>query len=695
MPPIVTRLVTDSVEVVLAGDGRRLPAIVHFGAPLGDPLEGALFDRLLPGGGLDVDVEPSIVAEPARGWFGVPGISTSRTDGPASALFTLESFDHTPESLSFVARDATAAIELAIAVALSPAGALTIEATITNRGTDDLHVHALNVSIPVGAAAAEVLTLGGRHAMEFCEERTSWGRSVVSVASRRGRTSHEQQPTVFAGSIGFGEADGEVWGVHLAWSGNHQLVCDGVTDGRRIISAGELLVPGEVRLAPGDSHRAPTVVAAFSSDGLDGVSRALHSHARSVRPVRSGRRPVILNTWEAVYFDHDLDRLRRLADVAAACGIERFVLDDGWFRGRRDDTAGLGDWLVDETVWPDGLAPLIDHVRAVGMDFGLWVEPEMVNPDSAMHRAHPEWALETPGHPRLLGRHQLVLDLGRHDVREHLFERLDALLGAHPIAHVKWDHNRDLVWSGSHDQTRGFYELLERLRAAHPSVDFESCASGGGRIDLGVCRHVQRFWTSDSIDALDRLAIQRGFSRVFPPEMMGAHIGSPVCHTTGRRHALAFRALSAMPGWLGVEWNLLEASEHELERLAEVIAIHKQHRDLLHSGDAVRFDHPDAGIVAHGVVALDRSEALVTIARVANGPAMHSPPLRLTGLDADARYRLQRIRLGSDVWALHRRLPTWVDGCVTASGRQLSTAGLPMPPLLPESGLLVHLCRES
>lgn len=694
MSRIVARLVSDSSELLLVADGDGLPSIAHFGERLdasSSDIDPALFDRYVPGGGLDVDPRPAIIPEAARGWFGVPGLAAARAAGPLTPVFIVDSIVADDHRAQLHARDDHAGLALDLTLCLSQAGALAIDVAVNNTGADAVDIGELTVAIPVGGAAREVMTLGGRHAMEFGDVRTVWDRSTISVASRRGRTSHEQLPTVFVGEPGFGENRGEVWGVHLAWSGNHQLVCDGVTDARRTISAGPLLGVGEIRLAPGETFAAPTVVAARSSNGITGVSRAFHDHARRIRPPRRGSRPVLLNTWEAVYFRHDLPTLRSLAEVAARCGIERFVLDDGWFRGRRDDTAGLGDWHVDATVWPDGLGPIIDHVTSLGMDFGLWVEPEMVNPDSDLYRTRPEWALESPGHPRLTGRNQLVLDLGRDDVRDHLFGRLDALLSEHRIAHLKWDHNRDLVSPGSHAQTAGFYELLARLRAVHPDVDIESCASGGGRVDLGVTGHVQRFWTSDSIDALDRLAIQRGFTRVHPPEMMGAHIGSPVCHTTGRRHALAFRALSAMPGWLGVEWNLLDASDHELERLTEVISIHKQHRHLLHAGDTIRLDHPDPCIVAHGTVAQDRREALFTVARTANGPSMHTPSLKFAGLDAATHYRVSRVPLGRDIWALHRTLPEWLDTTPVISGHVLHTVGLTVPPLLPESGVLVHL----
>jgi alpha-galactosidase len=291
---------------------------------------------------------------------------------------------------------------------------------------------------------------------------------------------------------------------------------------------------------------------------------------------------VHLNTWEAVYFRHDVDTIKALADRAAQVGVERFVLDDGWFGTRRPDSSGLGDWWVSTEVWPEGLRPLVDHVRNLGMEFGIWVEPEMVNPDSVLYRRHPGWVLADGRYPPVYGRNQLVLDLGREEVRDYLFSALDTLLRDHDISYLKWDHNRDLVApvssgrAGVRSQTLGLYDLLDRLRRVHPHVDIETCASGGGRVDFGIIERTGRVWTSDSIDALDRLHIQRGFSLLFPPELMGSHVRAPTAHVTRRRHRTRFRGIAAMFGAFGVEWNLLDAGDEELAELAEIIALHKR-----------------------------------------------------------------------------------------------------------------------
>ena len=313
-------------------------------------------------------------------------------------------------------------------------------------------------------------------------------------------------------------------------------------------------------LGTGEEYATPWLYAVWSDRGLDGLSAALHAWQRARPGHPASPRPVVLNTWEAVYFDHGLERLTGLADTAAELGVERFVLDDGWFRGRRDDSAGLGDWYVDEDVWPDGLAPLIEHVRGRGMEFGLWVEPEMVNADSDLFRAHPDWVLGVPGRLPPEWRRQQVLDLANPDCFAYLLERLDALLGEYDIAFLKWDHNRDLVEARVHAQTLAVYRLLDELRARHPGVEIESCASGGGRVDLGILERTDRVWASDSNDALERQAIQRWTGLLLAPELVGAHVGPPRAHTTGRTHDLSFRVATALFGHFGFEWDVSAAS---------------------------------------------------------------------------------------------------------------------------------------
>jgi alpha-galactosidase len=467
-----------------------------------------------------------LLGEHSRGRYTRPHLRGHRSGGRDwSTRFSCTSIEEDTDLLRIELTDQTAALGLIFEAESLPGGSLRLRHTLTNDGPDDYLLEGLEVVVPVPDHLVEVLDFTGRHEHERQPQRHALTDGLWLRESRAGRPGLGSATLAVLGSPDFSTTYGEVLGVHVAWSGSSVLRVERDAATGATIGAGELLMPGEVRLAPGESYATPWVHVVAADDGLDGLAAALHTHQRSL-PAHPAVQPVVLNVWEAVYFDHDLDRLTAIADRAAAVGVERFVLDDGWFLHRRDDTGGLGDWRVDPAVWPDGLAPLVQHVRGLGMQFGLWIEPEMVNPDSDLYREHPDWILSTGGRVPLLHRHQLVLDLSRDEVREHLFTQIDAVLSSYDIGAVKWDHNRDLLEAGSaalggaaavHRQTLAFYRLLDDLRAAHPRIDWESCASGGGRIDLGVIEKVQRFWASDMTDALARQQIQRWTTQLLAP----------------------------------------------------------------------------------------------------------------------------------------------------------------------------------
>jgi alpha-galactosidase len=681
----------DRLSVVVSTRG-NFPAVVHWGNFLGNAsLHHHQFERAVLGGGIDLDPPLGIIPQAQDGWLGTPGIDGCFIDGSGSyPRFTISAQTYGDKSATFTFRDDELRLELELKLEIHATGLFIVAGSLTNRNSKPYLLHSLRFALPLPSRAQEILTLGGRWGMEFSEQRTSWMQSTISVANSRGRTSHEKWPVVFAGTQQFGEQHGEVWGCHLGWSGNFEITCDGVTEHLKHVLIGEKLAAGEIILHQNETYSTPNVYAVHSTRGLSNASHHFHQFVRSRSNHENAWRPVTLNTWEAVYFDHDFETLKGLAEAASHVGVERFVLDDGWFSGRRNDSAGLGDWTIDPTVWQHGLSPLIDHVKSLGMEFGIWWEPEMVNPDSDLYRNHPEWVLHEGANSPLTGRNQFVLDLSQVDVRDYLFDRISLLLTKHDISFVKWDHNRDLVASFAHHQTLGTYELLSRLKQAHPRIQIESCASGGGRIDFGILSHVDRCWTSDSIDPLDRTLIQRGAQRLMPPEVLGAHIGSPTSHITRRNHSLAFRASTALFGWLGIEWNLLEASPHELNRLSSVVAQYKQLRMHLHGGDAFREDHPDTNIVVHGVSARDQSLSVVSVTRLANGPSSHIDPILIHPLHESSTFVVKPLHLGTPTYAPHRKLPQWIeDGSITLTGRQLRELGFICPPLLPASSFLV------
>ncbi|NNE96402.1 MAG: alpha-galactosidase [Acidimicrobiales bacterium] len=657
----------------------------------------------LPPATLDNHPPIGLFAEESLGFPGTPGISGHRPDGTGwSPRFVRTEERVDDASASFVLEDQIAGLQLVATVAVGSGAVVTIDAVLTNIGSTPYVVHSLAPSLPVPAHAAEVLTLSGRWCMEFQMNRRPFIGSTV-VENRRGRTSHENSPVVFVGTSGFAESDGHVWGAQLAWSGNYRVVAERLGDGRCYLQLGELLLPGELELAPGEAYDMPRVVATCSDNGLTAASGRFLSHVRqSVRPAELGPRPVNVNTWEAVYFDHELDRLLELADAAADVGAERFVLDDGWFGGRRDDTKGLGDWHVSPDAWPTGLSPLIDRVRRHGMVFGIWFEPEMVNPNSDLYRFHPDWTLTTDGYDPVLGRHQLVLDFGRPEVRENMFDQISRILTDHDIGYVKWDMNRSIVQgsgasgrAGVHRHVVGLYELLDDLREAHPDVEWESCSSGGARIDAGILARTDRVWTSDSNDAADRQLIQRGASLLVPPEMMGAHIGPPASHTTGRVHSLGFRAATALFGHMGIEWNLLSMAPEDRTALKEVIALYKEHRHLLHTGVPVRLDHPEESLVAHGVVDAELTEGLFSVASIATRSSSALTPLVIPWLSNKKIYRVEPLFIGGEKPGVDFAPPGWMDGGAEMTGGFLGGHGLSLPVFWPERALLVRVTEVS
>jgi alpha-galactosidase len=697
------------VSVVLDTADRRLPTVLHWGADLGElpaeQLENLARAAKPPYGDSPFDVanQVNVIPEHASAWIGRPGVEGSRAGRDWSATFRttgqrLEDLLDGGQRFVAEAADPVAGLEIVVELELTAAGLIRLRATLTNVAEEPYTVGALRLALPVPAEADELMDFTGRHTMERIPQRRAFTVGVHSREVRSGRTGLDSAHVLAAGRPGFGFRSGEVWGVHLAWSGNQVVYGERLYNGGRLLGGGELLDHGEIILGQGESYASPWLYGNYGR-GLDEIAGRFHRHLRS-RPMHPKTpRPVILNTWEAVYFRQNLETLKKLAERGAAIGVERFVLDDGWFAGRRDDTSSLGDWTVSPHVWPEGLGPLIDYVHSLGMEFGLWVEPEMVNLDSDVARAHPEWIFSAGGRTGLASRYQHVLDLGHEGAYEHVRESLDALLTEYDIAYLKWDHNRYLNDAGHtphgeagvHDHTAAAYRLMDQLRAAHPGLEIESCAGGGGRIDLGVIEHTDRVWASDCIDPLERQQIVRYTQLLLPPELIGTHIGSAHSHTTLRHHDLSFRGATALWGHMGIEWDLATLSDAELTELGQWVAFHKQIRGLLHSGTVVNADHPDTAIWVSGVVAPDASEALYGVTAVRRSVTWPPGRVRLPGLDPDRTYRV-RVEPISESALTWVHLPSWVKaGGVDLTGRVLASAGIEILPIHPEHSYLLRL----
>ncbi len=705
------------VSLVIEQRGDSLPEVLHWGADLGEldrqALEGiALASRTALGSDtLDELPQNGVLPEASHGWFGTPGLTGHRGGRAFATRFRVagvrpvvgEGVADVPhravQGTVWRAVDDYAELSFELELRLEASGLVKLRAQVTNEGESEYALEALNLALPVPRIADELLDHTGRHLLERQSQRLPFAVGSHVRESRKAR-AHDGTMLLSAGTTGFGYERGEVWGVHIGWSGNTSVRAERIQPrGERVLMAGELLLAGEGRLAAGESYTTPWVYASYG-DGLNELSARFHDYLRTrpSHPVRP--RKVSLNVWEAVYFDHNLERLCSLADEAAKLGVERFVLDDGWFLGRRGSSAGLGDWAVDPDVWPEGLAPLVDHVTGLGMEFGLWFEPEMINLDSELARAHPEWIMQ-PGDGRLpaASRSQHVLDLTNPDAWQAVFTAIDRVLGSADIRAVKWDHNRDLSEAGSlmtgaaavHSQTLAAYRLWDSLRERHPGVEFESCSGGGGRPDLGIMERAERLWASDTIDALERIGIDSATSFIVPPELVGAHIGAARAHTTGRTHDLSFRAAAAVFGHLGIEWDLVQISDLEKQQLAEWIEYYRSARGLLHSGRTLHADTADSALSLRGVVNAEQTEAVYRLAQVESGLSYPPGLVRLPGLDAARSYRVMLAGPTPDIGPIKLAGPQWWLGGVTLTGSALTRVGLQAPPQLPEHAVLIHV----
>ena len=711
-----------SVLLVPSADG--VPTMLHWGADLGDlsAADAAAYAGLrapgVPMSALDAPRHLSVLPSNVAGYTGTPAVEVHRPLGRATAdarvlawtprfrdwQWSVEAGAETSGpggAVRLRSTDTEAGLSVVWELELSEEGVLRARSRLRNTGEGEVWVAAVRTVLPVPAYAEELLDLTGRWCRERVPQRHPWQQGTWLRQGRHGRTGHDATLLMVAGTPGFGFRNGRVWGVHVAWSGDHQTYAERTPEGEALLGGGELLSPGEVVLAPEEEYAAPWLVAVWSDAGLDGLSDRLHPWVRRRSPRTRRPRPVVVNTWEATYMDHRLEELTALADAAAEVGAERFVLDDGWFVGRHSDRAGLGDWVVDPDVWPDGLHPLVDHVRGLGLEFGLWVEPEMVNEDSGLAREHPDWLLRGRSGLPDTWRFQQVLDLQHPDAYAHIRDALVALVAEYDIAYLKWDHNRDLIdvahggRPAVHGQTRAFYRLLDDLRHAHPSLEIESCSSGGARIDLGVLERTDRVWASDTLDPLLRTPIQRWTSLLVPPELVGSHIGAPVAHTTGRSARLSLRAAVALLGHFGIEWDLSSIGPSDRAAVAAWVALHKELRPLIAEGRTVRPDHPDPAVQVTGVVAPDRSEAAYVVA-VLDATRTQSPELvQLSGLDADRRYDLSVVAPTEDSPGVDLGT-SWTGGDpVTVTGAALMEAGVRLPVTAPESAYVIRLCPTS
>ena len=590
-----------------------------------------------------------------------PALKLTRADGNRDVVLRYQSHNLRGNTLDITLKDIRDDIQVVLHYRVYPEnGILERSATIVNKTAKPLNLESAEsatFNLPAGEGY-QLTYLTGRWAAETQVNHEAIHQGMKVLESRKGHTSHNINPWFAIDSGSATEEHGSVWFGALAWSGNWRITVEQTPYQQVRVTGGLNTFDFAYPLKPGESLDTPAFFAGYSANGFGAASRLLHRFEREqIAPggLSSRVRPVLYNSWEATTFNVNEAGQKQLADTAAKLGVELFVMDDGWFGKRNNDHAGLGDWTVNPQKFPQGLKGLIDHVNSLGMDFGLWVEPEMVNPDSDLYRAHPDWVIHFPDRPRSELRNQMVLNLARPDVKEYIFGFLDKLATENNVKYFKWDMNRPLSEPGWEDQpvadqrklwvdyVRNLYEILDRLRAKHPKLEIESCSGGGGRIDLGILHRVEEVWASDNTEAFDRLRIQEGFTQAYAPKFMSAWV-TDVPNMNRRTTPLQYRFLVAMQGALGIGANLNKFSSDDTATATKMIAAYKRIRNTVQLGDLYRLLSPRSNdVTANQYVAADGRQSVVFAFRHSQEYNTAAPTLRLQGLDPKALYKLESI----------------------------------------------------
>jgi alpha-galactosidase len=590
-----------------------------------------------------------------------PTLKLTRADGNRDVVLRYVSHTIHDNTLDITLKDIRDDIQVVLHYRVYPDyGILERSATIVNRTAKTLMLESAQSAtwnLPAGDGY-QLTYLTGRWAAETQVNHEAIHQGMKVLESRKGHTSHNINPWFAIDAGDAGEDHGSVWFGALAWSGNWRITVEQTPYRQVRVTGGFNTFDFAYPLKAGASLDTPAFYAGYSHHGFGGASRLLHRFEREqIAPggLTSRARPVLYNSWEATTFNVNEIGQKQLADTAAKLGVELFVMDDGWFGKRNNDRAGLGDWTVNPQKFPQGLKGLIDHVNSLGMDFGLWVEPEMVNPDSDLYRAHPDWAIHFPDRPRSELRNQMVLNLARNDVKEYIFGFLDKLASENNIKYFKWDMNRPLSEPGWEDQpvtdqrklwvdyVRNLYDILDRLRAKHPRLEIESCSGGGGRVDLGILRRVEEVWASDNTEAFDRLRIQEGFTQAYAPKFMSAWV-TDVPNMNSRSTPLQYRFLVAMQGALGIGANLNKFSAEDTATATKMVATYKRIRNTVQLGDLYRLYSPRSGdIAANQYVSPDSRQSVLFVFRHSQEYSTAPPAIHLQGLDPKALYRLESI----------------------------------------------------
>lgn len=581
-----------------------------------------------------------------KGKPSLPGLPATYTEDDSEA-----------ETLTLILKDPVNGLVLKLFYTIfSEGGIIARSAAFVNEGTEDLHLtRAMSLCMDLPDCNYEFVHFSGAWGRERHMKARILEQGIQSVGSMRGHSSHNHNPFVILKRPETTEFQGEAIGFSLIYSGNFLAQAEVSTHNETRVLLGIHPHWFDWKLEPGESFQTPEAVMVYSDKGLNHMSQTFHKlyQTRLARGYwKDKARPILINNWEATYFDFTEERLIEIASKAKSCGVELFVLDDGWFGGRRHEKAGLGDWIANQDLLPEGIAGLAQKIEDIGLKFGLWFEPEMVNKDSDLYRKHPGWILKTPGRSSSHGRFQYVLDFSRKEVVDCVYEMMEKILGSSKISYVKWDMNRSITecYSESlpadrqgevyHRYILGVYDLYERLTSRFPQVLFESCASGGARFDPGLLYYAPQGWISDDTDAAERLKIQYGTSYCYPVSSMGSHVSVTPNHQVFRNTPLHTRANVAYFGTFGYELDLNKLTEEEQKEVRGQIEFMKQYRSLFQFGTFYRLKSPfeGDGTTAWMVVSGDKKEAIVGVYKILNGANMPFSRLLLKGLDPDCRY---------------------------------------------------------
>lgn len=562
------------------------------------------------------------------------------------------------ETLEIVLKDKYSDIEVTLRYGVLPKlDIITRCASVANNTNEPVVLtKAASLCLDIPHGEWEWVHFHGRHAMERLTERMPLCHGIQESSSTRGTSSHHQNPTVLLCSPDCTETSGSCIGAALMYSGSFQtkIQLDQMEQVRLVMGINPELFRWELK--PSEVFDTPEVIMSYSSNGMEKLSHNFHKVIREHvcrGKYKLAERPVLINNWEATYFDFNEEKILKIAEQAAALGVDMLVLDDGWFGKRNDDCSGLGDWFVNEKKLCGGLGSLVEKIKKMGMKFGLWFEPEMVSEDSELYRTHPEWAIQIPSRKPIRSRYQLVLDMTNPDVREYLFNSISKILRSAGISYVKWDMNRSICdhytpclsaddqGEISHRYVLGLYELLERLTSEFPDVLFEGCSGGGGRFDAGMLYYCPQIWCSDDTDAYERTKIQYGTSFFYPVSAVGSHISAVPNHQTGRTTPIETRAVTAMAGSFGYELDLNTLSDSEKQEVRKQITRFKKYGRLIHNGLYYRLSDPmNDKFAVWEFVSEDKKEVLVNGVIFRTEPNRTQYLIKLRGLLPDADYRL-------------------------------------------------------